>query len=33
MRLRILPCSGATGAYRIDRADDPALLATFGVTP
>jgi len=26
-------CSGTTGAYRIDQADDLAFLATFGVTP
>src|SRR6185369_919719 len=26
-------CSGTSGAYRIDQADDLAFLATFGVTP
>ena len=26
-------CSGTTGAYRIDQADDLTFLATFGVTP
>ena len=26
-------CSGTTGAYRIDQADDLAFLATFGVAP
>ena len=26
-------CSGTSGAYRIDQADDLAFLATFGITP
>ena len=26
-------CSGTSGAYRIDQADDLAFLATLGVTP
>jgi hypothetical protein len=26
-------CSGTTGAYRLDQADDLAFLATFGITP
>ena len=26
-------CSGASGAYRIDQADDLAFLASFGITP
>jgi len=26
-------CSGTSGAYRLDQADDLAFLATFGVTP
>jgi hypothetical protein len=26
-------CSGTSGAYRIDQADDLAFLDTFGVTP
>jgi hypothetical protein len=26
-------CSGTTGGYRIDQADDLAFLATFGITP
>jgi hypothetical protein len=25
-------CSGTTGAYRIDQADDLAFIASFGVT-
>jgi hypothetical protein len=26
-------CSGTSGAYRLDQADDLAFLATFGITP
>lgn len=26
-------CSGSTGGYRMDQADDPAFLASFGITP
>ena len=26
-------CSGTSGAYRIDQADDLTFLATFGITP
>ena len=29
----VTACSGTSGAYRLDQADDLAFLATFGITP